>query len=363
MIYLTTGTPGSGKTLNTIEIVHKRAKKEGRQVYYTNIKNVIFDDWIEFSIPEKWIDDLPDGAIWFVDEFYIDFPKLGNNSKRPSHYQELAIHRHKGLDIYFVCQGTLQIDSFIKTLIFQHNHYMRHAFIKGSWRFKQQDLMSSPTSKQGRANAEKTFKKDNKEYYGSYKSTVVDTSTKRIPLLYYFFFSSILLCLIFLYFLYYSKEKMIEDAKIKDSKNSEISEIFTSSFTEKKEEFNPIMAYVPRIKGLPETAPAYDDLQRAQDFPRANCIMSVDICKCYTQQATLMVNYPRDICVQNVLHGKFDATKPRYNANEFMKKDKLANINDEKNNEISQFYYPEYNKPESNHFTTHWEREIEDNVK
>lgn len=44
-ITLVTGTPGAGKTLNTIEMVHKRAEKEARAVYYANIDGISFDGW------------------------------------------------------------------------------------------------------------------------------------------------------------------------------------------------------------------------------------------------------------------------------------------------------------------------------
>ena len=57
-IYLITGTPGAGKTLNTIREVHQRAQKEGRLVYYANIPmrfantDMDFKNWREMGNPE-----------------------------------------------------------------------------------------------------------------------------------------------------------------------------------------------------------------------------------------------------------------------------------------------------------------------
>lgn len=327
MIYLATGTPGAGKTLNTIEIVHKRALKEGRVVYYSNIKDVVFEDWIELENPENWKDELPEGAIYFCDEFYINFPKLSPSKQRPKHYEDLAVHRHQGLDIYFVCQGVLQIDSFIKTLIYEHKHYMKHPFLRASRVYKTMDLMPSPTTKAGRANSEKNFKWFNKKYIGTYKSSVVDTSKAFVPKAYIL----LLVVLIVLAFLFWNLTRISEDYKksgIPTSSTQKTNLSSKSNFNSRDdldEGFDPLVAYVPKVAGLPATAPAYYELQRPVDFPRPTCVMSTTRCQCYTQQATLMVNYPDILCRDHVRHGLFDPTKSRKVAtrNKSKRKDKL----------------------------------------
>ena len=67
--------------------------------------------------------------------------------------------------------------------------------------------------------------------------------------------------------------------------------------------------FLPRLKGVPQTAPAYDHLRSAVTKPRPMCLMTVNRCLCYTQQGTLMVGYPTDLCRDHVINGVFDPTK------------------------------------------------------
>lgn len=77
--------------------------------------------------------------------------------------------------------------------------------------------------------------------------------------------------------------------------------------------FDPLAAYTPRIAAMPETAPAYDQLRRPVDFPRPQCLLhaKTNACACYTQQATLMRDYPQELCLSYVQEGYFDPTRPR----------------------------------------------------
>jgi zonular occludens toxin len=71
-----------------------------------------------------------------------------------------------------------------------------------------------------------------------------------------------------------------------------------------------MIAYIPRIEAMPETAPAYDDLRKPKDFPRAQCMHSAKRgCQCYTQQGSLMRDYPRELCMARVSDGYFDPTR------------------------------------------------------
>lgn len=60
MFTLRTGMQGGGKTLNTIKEVDTKAAKEGRTVYYHNIRGFNPDHpsikatWIEFDNPKEW---------------------------------------------------------------------------------------------------------------------------------------------------------------------------------------------------------------------------------------------------------------------------------------------------------------------
>ena len=69
----------------------------------------------------------------------------------------------------------------------------------------------------------------------------------------------------------------------------------------------------PRVAGLPETAPKYDELRKPVRVPvPAMCVQIGDAreskqvqCKCYSQQATLMDGVPFNMCVEFARHGRF----------------------------------------------------------
>lgn len=372
MLYLSTGGPGSGKTLSTIEIVHQRGQKEARPVYFSNIQDVTFEDWIELENPENWFDELPDGAIYFCDEFYMNFPKLSPSKQTPDHYQKLAVHRHRGIDFYFVCQGVTQIDNFIKPLVHEHTHFRPHPFKNGSYKYKKNEMMTSPTTKAGRAQAEQTFHPFNKRYYGTYKSAELHTKKKWIPK-HYIFFVIALIALLFLgnqvYQIYnkYMTPPPILTHEQKQS-SSDISDNIANAIPDsiqfsqqQKPSFDPITAYLPRIDNMPETAPAYDELQRPQDFPRPQCLMNKDRCLCYTQQATLMHNYPDALCRDYVKNGRFDPTVPRRSAENYERERQrgrsefsASSTENNQGNKTDSYYTP----PSTKHFTTSWERDL-----
>ncbi len=320
MMYLRTGTPGAGKTLSTIDEVDARAKKEGRDVYYTNIRDVKLEGWYELKDGQTWSDEIPDNAIYFCDEFYEIFPKLGTTAKRPEHYTLLAKHRHRGLDVYLVCQGTQQIDDFLKPLFENHYHLIRSEMADRSKVFRSQGFISSPHLRSSRKDLETSFYKFNKDLYGKYHSATTNTHIKRVPKIY-----KQLLVLLFLFacllgYVFYSFSKKIAPEPVVAESAVPSSDIKSSSIfalnerTAQREAFNPIIAYKPRIANLPETAPAYDELRKPVTYPKANCLMTADRCVCYTQQATLMHNYPDSLCRDFVKNGRFEPTKPDSNS-------------------------------------------------
>lgn len=61
----------------------------------------------------------------------------------------------------------------------------------------------------------------------------------------------------------------------------------------------------PRVAGLPQTAPRYDEITKPSSVPvPAACISNETKCNCYTQQATPM-NVPDLLCRDIVARGYF----------------------------------------------------------
>ncbi|WP_234817189.1 zonular occludens toxin domain-containing protein [Xanthomonas citri] len=131
MIYWFTGQPGHGKTLHAIEKLLEY-KDQGRMVFACNIREFDYEKTgvLEMT-PEQfrdWPNFMPDGAVALVDEAYEHgmLPKRPPGSKVPHHVEQLAKHRHRGLDFIFVSQSPdKQCDQFVHDLIERHVHVRR----------------------------------------------------------------------------------------------------------------------------------------------------------------------------------------------------------------------------------------------
>lgn len=186
---LITGKPGDGKTLYTITKVQERAKAENRQVYYHNIKDLKLA-WGKLDTPADWIDPekVPDGAIIVFDEAQEAFPPRPSGSRPQSYIQELAKHRHRGLDIYFITQDPGLIDKFVRDLTGKHQHVYR-SFGAQSARVYNWDHVVDPDSRTERANCLQTdvflYPKDTFELY---TSATVHTVKRKLPRILVFWF-------------------------------------------------------------------------------------------------------------------------------------------------------------------------------
>lgn len=184
MIYWFTGQPGHGKTLHGIDQALDWVA-EGRLVYACNIREF---DYAKASMlemtPEQfrdWPNFLPDGACAIVDEAYEHnmLPKRPPGSKVPEYVQQLAKHRHRGIDFIFICQSPAkQCDDFTHDLIERHVHVRRRfglpfAHLRIFDRYERNPEKAHPLIL-------KRVKLP-KRPMGLYKSTEVDTTEKKIP--------------------------------------------------------------------------------------------------------------------------------------------------------------------------------------
>lgn len=307
MMYLRTGTPGAGKTLSTIDEVLKRADKEGREVYYTNIEGMNLDGWTELDNAEEWHKKIPDNAIYVCDEFYEVFPKLGITAKRPEHYQLLAKHRHKGLDVYLVCQGVQQIDDFLKPLFENHYHLIRSEMFEQSKIFKSKGFITSPHTKGGRKDLETSSYVFNKDLYDKYKSATIHTHKKRIPKVYKQL--AIMLCLALASFLFvkgFFTKKITGESETVQQTVQSVHE--TVDFREMQKEVANIDDFEPR-NDLPQSAAAYDSLRlKVNSYPRLQCFNNNGFCTCYTQQATKL-KLDNTTCLNYMNHRDFEPSE------------------------------------------------------
>ncbi|MEN4903345.1 zonular occludens toxin domain-containing protein [Luteimonas sp. TWI1437] len=312
MIYWFTGQPGHGKTLHAIEKLLE-FKDKGRIVYACNIRQF---DYCKTGVlemtPEQfrdWMNFLPDGAVALVDEAYEHqmLPKRPPGAKVPEHVEQLAKHRHRGLDFIFVSQSPdKQCDQFVHDLIERHVH-VRRMFGTDYVQLREFDRFE--------ANAEKVTpivtrrRKLPKRPMGTYQSTEMDTTERRVPWYYFALGIGGPIGLLYVVWVFGSMGDRFRgdadalpppaatatDAAAPNGASATVGDD-RAARTLTPDEY--IARFQPRIPSQPWSAPAYDHLQVPMDPPRVFCMSSTGegldangkpgkpSCGCITDQGT-----------------------------------------------------------------------------
>lgn len=313
MLYLVTGTPGSGKTLNTIKFIRENKQFQDRNIYYFGIRDLNPEfGWTELNEEEaKGWHDLPSNSVIIFDEAYNVFPTKHGAQGTPDHVKKLAVHRHKGFDIFLICQKVVgQLDTFTRGLINRHQHYAR---IMGSlninrftWDVCQQNPDSASTRKD--ANVDQ-FRMD-KKYFGVYHSADEHTHTLSVP------WKKIVFLLVLIVLLVLSvRSFMAYFDRGEPEKAVAMGEgVYAAPPPVQAQQRDLTFAELvtPEIESIPWSAPIYrEKFNEVQDWPRpAACYESKRSgCRCFTQQATPL-QVPDSMCKAIVKGGFFDHTKP-----------------------------------------------------
>lgn len=182
MIDLTTGVPGSGKTLLLIELIHKNMQSEQIRPLFSNIDGLDFDSLRCFPLPdpEKWY-DLPDGSIVVIDECQRWFPPRPNGSAVPEHIKRFETHRHQGLDIYLITQHPKLIDVNIRKFIGRHSHCYRPFGMKQRTVLEWNSICEEPEPNNSTSTALSTKIKFDESLFNYYKSATAHTHKARMP--------------------------------------------------------------------------------------------------------------------------------------------------------------------------------------
>lgn len=301
MITLITGQPGAGKTLYTLWYVQQMAEKEGRTVYYSGISDLKLP-WLELDKAEDW-HKLPAGAIIVIDECQRVFRPRANGSQVPEHVSKCETHRHQGHDLFLITQGPRLLDGNVRPLVGRHIHVMRafgmHAANLNEWA---QVKLNCDTS---RADAIKKKWPYPKEVFDYYKSAEMHTHKRRIPARVFFvlLLPFILVGLIWTAIKYLNRMHEPPVGSVPQAQAGYNPQSVVHAET--KHELSWIESQQPRLSGLPQTAPAYDDLTKPQQVPAPQaCVVIGDRCKCYTNQAT-PIEMDDALCRNIVANGIF----------------------------------------------------------
>ncbi|MEL1264407.1 zonular occludens toxin domain-containing protein [Pseudoxanthomonas putridarboris] len=327
MIYWYTGQPGHGKTLHAIERLLE-FKDQGRIVYACNVRGF---DYAKTGVlemtPEQfrdWPNFLPDGAVALVDEAYEHgmLPKRPPGSKVPHHVEQLAKHRHRGLDFVFVSQSPdKQCDQFVHDLIERHIHVRRrfgtkYVTLREFDRFEAHAEKATPL-----VIRRKTLPK---RPMGTYQSTEMDTTEVRIPWYFWALGVAVPLALFLMWYTFGNMNKRLGGATppahaatlnagpaphgAAATGGVGTAEPVTPDEYEKR--------FTPLVASMPWSAPAYDRLAPPQEAPRIFCMSAkegvveggdvvLDSCTCLTDQGT---TYPLEFqqCAHIARHGQYE---------------------------------------------------------
>ena len=345
MLYIRTGKPGHGKTLNTIREVDEKALKEGRTVYYFNINGLkpelLKASWFEFEDPHKW-HELPNDSIVVVDEAQGWFGQRDPRVRPPEHITRFETMRHNGFEVHLITQDPRYLDVHLRRLCNGHVHYWRVFKSSQLLRFESEAVIEKVEVKSSFKDADKKTVRLDKKYFGVYTSTNAQhhfqfKAPKKMVLA--------VLALVAAGFMVFRAYSRYEEARAEKLETADapsmveqvkegVGSLINPAAALTKREPQTLEKYLadrtPRIPDLPSSAPIYDELTQPQTYPKLSCFMSSDegyiernskrfrvtraadkayICECYTQQGT---HYKTkfSFCKNTVEHGYFDPAKP-----------------------------------------------------
>lgn len=329
MIYLVTGTPGTGKTSFILHMWLKNKNKiftfeDGtpRPLYYNHIDGLdsrqlkaheINDDELK-SAPLNEI--LPEGAILIVDEADYIYPVRGLKAP-PPYVQTLKELRHYGLTLILITQSPSMLDSYIRRLVTTHWHLQRRPLGTKLYEFNQcQEVLSESNLKLAAA----TVYKPDKNTFKLYQSASVHIKhKKKLNRIFYIFPFLVMITLFFIIkALVPVKQALANDSEQQfsdplDNKLDKESFLKSVNLDNKSNLLIGTKAsdFIPRLPDHPETAPIYDELRKPVNIELVvGCVKSGSNCNCYSSQATKVI-VSRNYCEAFVNGLKFDAYRNR----------------------------------------------------
>lgn len=313
MLYLVTGTPGSGKSLMVIDWLKEETE---RPIFYDGIEGLNLP-WTQLSDVESWPELVPDNAIVVIDEVQRYFGTRDPKKPVPSAVAALETHRHRGLDVYFITQHPSMLDHHARRLVGDYRHLNRPFGAKHSRVQRDNHVFDAAKPPESVVNERFYFPK---KTFRLYKSAEVHTHKLRLP-------KKLLLIPVLLSavlgFSYLGFSALADMEAAASGRTMQASELVSSEQLNLERirpganDAQPVLAGVrfndpsqrrARIQTLPWTAPIYDQsLPRpaARDVPRLSaCVVFEGECRCFTQQATGF-DTSEEVCRNFVENGSY----------------------------------------------------------
>ena len=322
-ITLVTGLPGHGKTLYTLDRFRAEAEKAGRPVFHNDIPGLSIPGWQVFD-PKEW-EKLPAGALGIIDEAWEEFPVTGRG-QTPDWVQQLAKHRHLGLDFVVIVQQPMLLDSFVRRLVDRHFHVVRKFGTRFATIYENPVGVVEDCQKPGsRKDMIRHEYRYNAEAFTWYKSAELHTVKRRLPARIYLLIVAPIVFGLAVWLAWLQ----LRPSSAKNKLEGQTAALVPGAASSPSPgEFVPVsspgaagahasmspaeyaVAYTPRLAGLPHTAPIYDGVTQPQQAPYpAACLASAKRCQCYSQQGTRL-DMAGDLCRKLSDGGFFVAWAP-----------------------------------------------------
>lgn len=336
MIYLITGTPGTGKTafavssiINNREGLFKYETEDGetvdRPLYFCHIDGLDEKALKAHRLTEEQIQSaplnelVPEGSVVIVDEADYAYPTRAAAREVPPYIKTLKELRHHGFTLILMVQHPSMLDSYLRNLVGKHWHLERKQVGTKLYEFYRCETnLSAACAAKG---VTSDFYKPDKRAFKYYKSASLHIKFKKKLHPVFYGLGLLLVCApIFVYYSgsrlfgrYYGAEQQTETVAEASAVVADMPAQSAYPAAETAAASVPLPPgsqpedYRPRIANLQETAPLYDGLRQVADFPRrVACVQTADSCNCYSQQATVLPNIDAAECRAIVEQRPFD---------------------------------------------------------
>ena len=341
MLYIRTGKPGHGKTLNTIKEVDASALSQNRVVYFHNVTGLdtakLKAEWYEFDDPEKWF-QLPHNSIIVIDEAQGWFGTADPRAAIPEHLSHFEIMRKSGFEVHLITQDPRYIHVHARRIAHVHVHYWRVMRSQQLIRYENEGVIERVENHNSFKDADKSRIRIDKKMFDVYKSTNAEHHFKFEPskkLIISIIVIIAALFLVFRVYLRYSEgTEEVNPQTVTESVSQAGGNLLSSilpgavggaAIDHQQTVEQYLNAHVPRMPDIPSSAPVYDDLTVPVTYPKLFCVSSSDpeliskrhneyyvlesTCQCYTQQVTKF-HTTFEFCMTASQDGYFDHAIP-----------------------------------------------------
>ena len=325
-ITLITGVPGAGKTLSALQMAMK-ARGE-REVFVCGVEGLKQGEFNELDDPREW-QDCPDGSLIVVDEAWKWF---GLDAQRATKLPDdprivaLAEHRHRGFDFILTGQIPGQFCSYVKGQCGRHIHVVRKFGTTMAQRFEWGAVVASPNNTTERKRGTESAWSYPKEVYSLYRSATLHTVKRKIPLK---VLALPVVALLAVVLIVYGVTRFAgvgdnlqqsitgqganaEGASATEHRAMPVAKggVGIAGLTRWDTPEQYLLAHLPRIEGIPGSAPIFDD-RVPKSEPRMYCVQVGKSCGCYTEQVT-PIKVGKKMCMEAARFGVYDPYREPY---------------------------------------------------